>query len=66
MDIIVTSGERAAFAARAATKTIPIVVTQIAMDPVNPDSWRAWAAGRERHRVGHAEREPVAEATRTA
>ena len=27
-------GERAAFAARAATKTIPIVVTQIAMDPV--------------------------------
>jgi len=34
VDVIVTSGEPAALAARRATKAIPIVVTQIAMDPV--------------------------------
>jgi len=34
VDIIVTSGEPAALAARRATKVIPIVVTQIGMDPV--------------------------------
>src|SRR5215468_1980057 len=34
VDVIVTSGEPAALAAQRATKTIPIVVTQIAIDPV--------------------------------
>ena len=34
VDVIVTSGEPAAVAARRATKAIPIVVTQIGMDPV--------------------------------
>jgi putative ABC transport system substrate-binding protein len=34
VDIIVTSGEPAALAARRATKAIPIVVTQIGTDPV--------------------------------
>jgi putative tryptophan/tyrosine transport system substrate-binding protein len=34
VDVIVTSGEPAALAARGATKAIPIVVTQIGMDPV--------------------------------
>lgn len=34
VDVIVTSGEPAALAARRATKVIPIVVTQIGMDPV--------------------------------
>ena len=34
VDVIVTSGEPAALAATRATKTIPIIVTQIGMDPV--------------------------------
>ncbi|HKE41333.1 MAG TPA: ABC transporter substrate-binding protein [Casimicrobiaceae bacterium] len=34
VDVIVTSGEPAALAATRATKTIPIVVTQIGVDPV--------------------------------
>jgi putative tryptophan/tyrosine transport system substrate-binding protein len=34
VDVIVTSGEPAALAASRATKTIPIVVTQIGIDPV--------------------------------
>ena len=34
VDVIVTSGEPAALAAARATKTIPVVVTQIGMDPV--------------------------------
>jgi len=34
VDVIVTSGEPAALAAQRATKAIPIVVTQIAIDPV--------------------------------
>jgi putative ABC transport system substrate-binding protein len=34
VDVIVTSGEPAALAARRATKAIPIVMTQIGMDPV--------------------------------
>jgi putative tryptophan/tyrosine transport system substrate-binding protein len=34
VDVIVTSGEPAALAAQRATKAIPIVVTQIGMDPV--------------------------------
>jgi putative ABC transport system substrate-binding protein len=34
VDIIVTSGEPAAFAAKRATKTIPIVATEFAVDPV--------------------------------
>ena len=34
VDVIVTSGEPAALAATRATKTIPIVVTQIGIDPV--------------------------------
>jgi putative ABC transport system substrate-binding protein len=34
VDVIVTSGEPAALTAQQATKTIPIVVTQFAMDPV--------------------------------
>ena len=34
VDVIVTSGEPAAIAAKQATKTIPIIVTQIGADPV--------------------------------
>jgi putative ABC transport system substrate-binding protein len=35
VDVIVTVGERAAIAAKGATKTIPIVVTEIGWDPVD-------------------------------
>ncbi|HKS95377.1 MAG TPA: ABC transporter substrate-binding protein, partial [Terriglobia bacterium] len=34
LDVIVTSGERAALAAKRATRAIPVVATEIALDPV--------------------------------